>query len=82
VTVTWSKYRGPGEVTFSPAKPEIQLLPAKAKERPFAGKASTAVAFSEPGDYVLNVTLNDWSGDGGRGFLCCWTNGEVKVSVK
>jgi hypothetical protein len=59
------------------------VIAAKAtKAQPFAGMATTSVNFSEPGDYVLNVTLNDWSGDGGRGFLCCWTNGEVKVSVK
>jgi hypothetical protein len=83
VVVTWTKYRGPGEVTFSPAKPEVAVIAAKAtKAQPFAGMATTSVNFSEPGDYVLNVTLNDWSGDGGRGFLCCWTNGEVKVSVK
>jgi len=25
---------------------------------------------------------NDWSGDGGRGFQCCWSNAQVKVSVK
>jgi len=83
VTVKWSKYRGPGNVTFSPATPEVQVLAAKeTKEHPFAGKATTTATFSEPGDYVLEVTLNDWSGDGGRGFLCCWTNGQVKVSVK
>jgi hypothetical protein len=83
VTVTWSKYRGPGEVTFNPPKPPVEVIAAKeTKTQPFAGKATTSVTFSEPGDYTLNVTLNDWSGDGGRGFLCCWTNGEVKVSVK
>jgi hypothetical protein len=31
---------------------------------------------------VLRVVANDWSGDGGGGFQCCWTNGQVKVSVK
>jgi hypothetical protein len=83
VLVTWSKYRGPGEVKFEPAKPAVEEIRGKeTKEHPFAGKATTSVTFSEPGDYVLNVTLNDWSGEGGRGFLCCWTDGEVKVSVK
>lgn len=82
-TVTWTKFRGTGEVKFSKDKPEVELTPARAsKEHPFAGKATTEVTFSQPGDYILNVTLNDWSGEGGRGFLCCWTNGEVKVSVK
>jgi hypothetical protein len=83
VIVSWNKYRGPGEVTFNPAKPPVEE--SKSKEtsaQPFAGMASTLVTFSEPGDYILEVTLNDWSGDGGRGFLCCWTNGQVKISVK
>ena len=34
---------------------------------PFSGKATTTVRFSEPGDYVLHVTANDYSGDGGGG---------------
>jgi hypothetical protein len=31
---------------------------------------------------VLHVTANDYSGDGGGGFQCCWTTGLMKVSVK
>jgi hypothetical protein len=42
----------------------------------------TTVTFREPGDYLLHVTANDYSGDGGGGFGCCWTTGLVKVSVK
>jgi hypothetical protein len=60
VTVKWSKFRGPGTVSFTP----------------------TSATFTEPGDYVLLVVANDWSGDGGRGFQCCWTTGQVKVSVR
>jgi hypothetical protein len=48
----------------------------------FTGKATTTATFSDPGDYVLHVVANDSSGEGGRGFQCCWTNGQVKVSVK
>ena len=56
------------------------------KERPgsaavFNGKATTNVTFGAPGDYILNVTANDYSGEGGAGFQCCWTTGKVKVSV-
>lgn len=85
VTVTWSKYRGPGAVTFSNNKPAVEQGPGKWKATPapvFSGKATTTATFSEPGDYVLRVVANDWSGDGGGGFQCCWTNGQVKVSVK
>ena len=38
--------------------------------------------FTEPGDYVLHLTGNDYSGDGGGGFGCCWTTSLVKVAVK
>ena len=82
VTVTWGQFRGPGAVTFSEAKPKVEKDESKATpDKPFAGKATTTATFSEPGDYVLHVTLNDWSGEGGRGFQCCWTNGLVNVSV-
>ncbi len=40
------------------------------------------MTFSEPDDYVLHVTANDYSGDGGGGFGCCCTTGLVKISVK
>ena len=46
------------------------------------GKASTTATFSEPGEYILRAVANDWTGEGGRGFQCCWTNAQVKVSVK
>jgi hypothetical protein len=85
VTVTWSKYRGPGAVTFSNNKPAVEKGPGKWKPTPapvFSGKATTTATFSEPGEYVLRVVANDWSGDGGGGFQCCWTNGQVKVTVK
>jgi hypothetical protein len=48
----------------------------------FSGTATTSARFSEPGEYILRVVANDWSGDGGRGFQCCWTNAQVKVTVK
>jgi hypothetical protein len=82
VTLTWSKYRGPGKVTFDKARPAVEELPAADTKMPFSGKATTNVKFSEAGDYVLHVTANDYSGIGGGGFQCCWTTGLVKVSVK
>ena len=34
-----------------------------------------------PGEYLLQVTANDYSGDGGGGEVCCWTNTIVSVTV-
>jgi hypothetical protein len=81
VTLTWSKYRGPGKVTFDKARPDVEKLPSGNVGAAFGGKATTNVRFSEAGEYVLHVTANDYSGDGGGGFQCCWTTGMVRVSV-
>jgi hypothetical protein len=83
VTVAWSKFRGPGEVKFSSARPTVEKAEFKPPDPAvFSGTATTTAKFSEPGEYILRVVANDWSGDGGRGFQCCWTNAQVKVKVK
>ena len=71
LTLTWFKHLGPGDVTFSDPKPAVA-----------DGKATTAATFSEPGDYVLRLRVNDASGVTSGGHAqCCWTNGFVKVRV-
>jgi hypothetical protein len=73
--LVWSKYRGPGTVTFKPADPRVQ-----------DGKATTTVSFDRAGDYVLRVLAWDASGSQGTimagGFQCCWTNGYVRMNVR
>jgi hypothetical protein len=81
VDLTWSKYRGPGAVTFDKTRPTMEALAGGAVNVPFRGKATATARFSAPGDYVLHVTANDYSGDGGSGEVCCWTTAMVKVSV-
>jgi hypothetical protein len=72
-TVSFHKYRGPGDVTFEKAR----LSATK------QGEMITASAtFSAAGEYLLRVQANDESGEGGAGFQCCWTNTYVKVTVK
>jgi hypothetical protein len=79
VILTWSKFRGLGAVTFSNATPAVQKIEGNA---PYNGKSTTTVTFSEAGEYVLLAVANDWSGEGGRGFQCCWTTVALSVSVK
>jgi hypothetical protein len=69
----WTKYRGPGAVTFDPDRANV-----------IDGALSTMVSFSEPGDYVLQVTVDDGSGEnaGNFGYHCCWTNAQAKVAVR
>jgi len=82
VTVVWSKFRGPGTVSFSEARPAVEKAEFDAPPRTaFRGKATTTATFSEPGEYILSALANDWSGEGGRGFQCCWSNAQVKVTV-
>jgi hypothetical protein len=79
VRLTWSKFRGPGAVKFDKPNPPVDKLPGG--KAPFNGRSATTVTFDEPGDYLLHVTANDYSGDGGGGFQCCWTTAMVKVAV-
>ena len=73
MTVLWAKFRGPGDVLF-----------AEARARLANGKATTTATFTEPGDYILQAVVDDGSGEaaGNFGYHCCWTNAQVKVSVK
>ena len=82
VTISLSKYRGPGSVTFNPERPLVEKVEFKAPTNAvFTGKVTAGALFSEPGEYILRVVANDWSGVGGAGFQCCWTNAQIKVSV-
>ena len=83
LALTWSKYRGPGEVKFDNAKPKVEV--DNVPNRPagtVSGKATVNVTFAAPGEYILRVEANDSTGAGGGGFQCCWTNAHVGVSVK
>jgi len=82
VTLHWTSFRQATAVKFANSRPVVEKtdnkMPPKAT---FVGKATTTVTFSEPGDYMLEVVANDATGEGGGGFMCCWTNGMVKVTV-
>jgi hypothetical protein len=74
LTVKWRMFRGPGKVTFADAAPPVK-----------DGQAVTTATFSEPGVYVLQAladegSMNDASGI--PGFICCWTNAQITITVK
>jgi hypothetical protein len=81
VNVTISKYRGPAPVKIAEARPKFETQKGGKPMEPYGGRSSTTVTFSQPGDYLLHVTANDYSGNGGGGSGCCWTTAIVKVSV-
>jgi hypothetical protein len=74
VRLLWFKHQGPrGEVSF-----EDRSMVLEEGE----GEAVTTVTFSEPGDYVLRVRVDNWdANDSTGGDQCCWTNGYVRVRV-
>ncbi len=72
-TVSFHKYRGPGDVKFDNAR-----LTAKQQGE----RVSVKAVFDTAGEYIVRVQANDESGEGGGGFQCCWTNAYVKVNVQ
>jgi hypothetical protein len=74
LALTWSKFRGPGDVKFDNVKPPI--------DRGNGGKSTVNATFAAPGDYILRLEANDSTGAGGGGFQCCWTTAHVGVTVK
>ena len=81
VTAVVAKYRGPGTVKAEGFKPFTTVKGGKPME-PYSGKASGTLTFDKPGDYVVHVTINDYSGAGGGATDCCWTTSMIKVNVK
>jgi hypothetical protein len=77
MTLEWTKFRGPGGVEFNPAENVMGRWSKKIVD----GKAQTTVTFAEPGEYVLQAVVDDGS-RGNYSYHCCWTNTEVKVTVK
>jgi len=64
----WSKYRGPGNVAFAPSAQVVTN-----------GTAATKATFDTPGEYVLQLVVDD--GSEVEGFQCCWTNRKIRVTV-
>jgi hypothetical protein len=74
INIKWYKHSGPGPVTFDPATSGVNEL---------AGSVSTKAMFTQAGNYVLRVRVDNFGRpDTSAGNQCCWTNGYVKVTVK
>lgn len=82
VDLHWIKYRGPGTVTFEAAQPKLQVTKGGEINQPFSATGTTTAKFSAPGEYALMLLATDYSGEGGNGEVCCWTNAYLKVTVK
>lgn len=70
LTLRWSKYRGPGRVSFKDSTAVVSSI---------AGHASTPAVFSMPGEYVLRLDAIASSDRGSN--QCCRTSALVGVTV-
>ena len=74
VRLTWFKHQEPAApVVFDPEDITLEEV---------EGEATTTATFSQAGDYVLRVRVDNWgANDSSGGDQCCWTNGYVRVTV-
>ena len=72
MTAIWAMYRGPAAVVFGESKSKL-----------VDGRAVTTASFSRLGEYILQVVVDDGSGEsaGNFGYHCCWTNAQTKITV-
>lgn len=96
VAVTWFEHRSPAPVTFErhPSTPEPEEEddedngfgsppgPNEVTLPEAEGTARVIATFSEPGEYLLRVRVDNFSApDSSASDQCCWTNGYVRVNV-
>ena len=74
LALTWTKHQGPAaEVVFEPRRVTIEEG---------TGEATITATFSEAGEYLLRVRVDNFAAnDSTGGDQCCWTNGYVPVTV-
>ena len=78
-----SKYRGPGTISLGVDNAPLRFTTVSGGKplNPYSGRTTTTVKFSDPGEYILHININDYSGNGGGGSGCCWTTVMMKVAV-
>lgn len=83
LSVTWKKFRGPGEVIFEADEIDAGPELTHAFDEVTGGETMTTVTFSAPGQYRLMATGTDSSTGAGDGSSrqCCWTTAHVDVTV-
>ncbi|MEZ5284132.1 MAG: hypothetical protein R2712_04845 [Vicinamibacterales bacterium] len=81
VKVHVTKYRGPAPITVTRDHEKVTTVTGGKAGEPYTGRLATTVTFSQPGDYMLHVTVNDLSGPGGGATGCCWTTSLITVTV-
>lgn len=79
VDVSWTRS---GDVRATDGHVPLETLAGGKVGEPYAGKGAVTATFAQPGEYVLHVVGNDYSGPGGAGEVCCWTTAMLRVTVR
>jgi hypothetical protein len=75
VNATWELHQGPAAVAFEP-KAQSGI------EGEGWAVASTQATFSQPGEYMMRVRVDNFGAPDSRfDYVCCWSNGYVPVTV-
>src|SRR5262249_47421675 len=72
-TVSLHKFRGPGDVSFKPERPQANRE---------TGEVTAEATFNAPRDYIVRVQTKDATRGGDGGIQCCWNNANVKMTIK
>jgi hypothetical protein len=87
VRATFIMHRGPvgAEPMFEPASVTVEPDGGSGEGAAQAqwGEASTQATFSEAGEYVIRVRVDNFAAeDSGFDYVCCWSNAYVPVTVR
>lgn len=88
VRAVFIEHQGPGDVTFEPREVMVdnEGTPPIGEGRAPAGlewgTAETRATFSEPGEYLVRIRVDNFEAPDSRfDNVCCWTNAYVPVTV-
>jgi hypothetical protein len=75
LNATWELHQGSPAVTFSP-----QMQPNIEGEG--WAVASTQATFSQPGEYLIRVRVDNFAAEDSRfDYVCCWSNAYIPITV-
>lgn len=74
VGTTWIRHQGPAAIRF---EPEGSLVESEGW-----GESTTQATFTEPGEYVVRVRVDNFEADDSQfDDQCCWSNAYIPVTV-
>lgn len=86
VTAEFILHQGPAEIDFDPPRVTVGNQMPSAEGGAVAngwGRVSTQATFSEPGDYIVRIQVDNFGApDSKFDNLCCWANAYVPVTVR